>query len=178
MARPSSRELILDALVEVLLDDGVGSVTLDAVCARASVSKGGLLYHFGSKADLFDALTERLAAGIRRQIAEAPADTADMVRWYLRLSTADLDGDAHETAIWRALLAGIRAEGADGIGSGIPALLAEWAEPLAGLDPVLAEEIRLVADGLCLNSLVGAPPPDPALIDAVIESLAARATGG
>jgi AcrR family transcriptional regulator len=175
MARPSARDKILDALVEVLLDGGVGAVTLDAVCARAGVSKGGLLYHFGSKADLFDGLTERLAAGIRQQIAEAPTDTAEMVRWFLRISTSDLDGDEHETAIWRALLAGIRAEGEESTGSGIAARLAEWAEPLGGLDPVLAEEIRLVADGLCLNALVGARPPDPAVIDALVESLARRA---
>lgn len=175
MARPSSRDRILDALVDVLLDGGVGAVTLDAVCARAGVSKGGLLYHFGSKADLFDGLTERLAAGIRRQIAEAPTDTADMVRWYLRISTTELDGDEHETAIWRALLAGIRAGDEESTGPGITALLAEWAEPLAGLDPVVAEEVRLVADGLCLGALVGAPPPDPAVLDALVEALAARA---
>jgi len=175
VARPSSRDRILDALVEVLLEGGAGSVTLDAVCARAGVSKGGLLYHFGSKADLFDGLTERLAADIRRQIAEAPADTAAMVRWFLRMSTTDLDGDEREAAIWRALLAGIRAEGEEGTGTVIPALLAEWAEPLRGLDPVLAEEIRLVADGLALNGLVGGPPPDPAVIDALVEALATRA---
>lgn len=180
MARPSSRDKILDALVEVLLEGGVGAVTLDAVCTRAGVSKGGLLYHFGSKAELFDGLTERLAAGIRQQIAAAPSDTADMVRWFLRISTAELDGDEHETAIWRALLAGIRAEGEGDAetGTGIPALLAEWSEPLRDLDPVLAEEIRLVADGLCLGSLVGAPPPDPAVIDALVESLARRAAEG
>jgi AcrR family transcriptional regulator len=179
VGRPSSRDKILDALVEVLLEGGVGAVTLDAVCARAGVSKGGLLYHFGSKADLFDGLTDRLAAGIREQIAAAPTDTADMVRWFLRISTADLDGDEHETAIWRALVAGIRAEGeGESTGTGIVALLAEWAEPLRGLDPVLAEEIRLVADGLCLNGLVGAPPPDPKVVDALVESLARRAAEG
>lgn len=178
MARPSSREKILDALVEVLLEGGVGAVTLDAVCARAGVSKGGLLYHFGSKAELFDGLTQRLAESIRRQIAAAPIDTAEMVRWFLRISTTDLDGDAEEAAIWSALMAGIRAEGEEGTGTVIPALLAEWAQPLQGLDPVLAEEIRLVADGLALNGLVGAPPPAPEVIDALVESLARRAAEG
>ncbi|WP_404935139.1 TetR/AcrR family transcriptional regulator [Nitratireductor sp. L15S-10] len=60
MVRPSSgaREKILDAAAEIVREAGAASMSLDAVAARAGVSKGGLLYHFSSKAKLFEALVE------------------------------------------------------------------------------------------------------------------------
>ena len=45
----NSREQILDAYEHLLVQAGERAATLDAVAAQAKVSKGGLLYHFGSK---------------------------------------------------------------------------------------------------------------------------------
>lgn len=62
MATPdSTREHILNALERLIIAGGAASVTLAAVAEEASVSKGGLLYHFGSKADLVGGLVDRLA---------------------------------------------------------------------------------------------------------------------
>lgn len=52
----NSREQILDAYEHLLVQAGERAATLDAVAAQAKVSKGGLLYHFGSKKALFEAL--------------------------------------------------------------------------------------------------------------------------
>ena len=41
--------------------DGAAALTLDAVAAEAGVSKGGVLYHFGSKRALIDGLLDALA---------------------------------------------------------------------------------------------------------------------
>lgn len=57
----SARDRILDSFVAIVCDEGERVATLDAVAARAGVSKGGLLYHFGSKAALVDGLCERLS---------------------------------------------------------------------------------------------------------------------
>ena len=57
----SSREAILDAAEAVVLESGTRHVTLDAVAARAGVSKGGLLYHFPTKEALLRAMLERLS---------------------------------------------------------------------------------------------------------------------
>jgi AcrR family transcriptional regulator len=57
----SARDRILDSFVAIVCEDGERVATLDAVAARAGVSKGGLLYHFGSKAALVTGLCERLA---------------------------------------------------------------------------------------------------------------------
>ena len=56
----SSREVILDAAEAVVLESGARHMTLDAVAARAGVSKGGFLYHFPTKEALLRAMLERL----------------------------------------------------------------------------------------------------------------------
>lgn len=54
---------MLDASYEIFARDGYHGATLDAIAARAKVSKGALYYSFDSKEDLFLALLEeRLAA--------------------------------------------------------------------------------------------------------------------
>src|SRR5699024_915071 len=47
-----TKEKLLDAFDALLDERGTAGATLDAVAAKAGVSKGGLLYHFGSKAEL------------------------------------------------------------------------------------------------------------------------------
>ena len=71
MASESTRESLLDAAKRVVQRDGAGHLTLDAVAREAGVSKGGLLYHFPSKADL---LRGMVAHGMRQ--AEEEKDRA------------------------------------------------------------------------------------------------------
>ena len=56
---PSSRDKIVDAAEKVVIKVGAAHMTLDAVAEKASVSKGGLLYHFPSKEALLKAMVER-----------------------------------------------------------------------------------------------------------------------
>lgn len=60
MALPprSTRERILRAADAIATESGAATVSLDAVAARAGISKGGLLYHFPTKAALLRALVE------------------------------------------------------------------------------------------------------------------------
>ncbi len=60
MARPSCKELLLDAAEAVVMDGGGARLTLDAVAERAGVSKGGVLYHFPNKAALLEGLLDRM----------------------------------------------------------------------------------------------------------------------
>jgi AcrR family transcriptional regulator len=69
--RPSARDKILDAALELIGDIGVPAVTLDGVAARAGVSKGGLLYHFRFKEQLLAAANEHL---VRRRVAAREAE--------------------------------------------------------------------------------------------------------
>ncbi len=57
--RPNSKVVMLDAAEAIVLESGARHMTLDAVAARAGVSKGGLLYHFPTKEALLRAMLER-----------------------------------------------------------------------------------------------------------------------
>jgi TetR/AcrR family transcriptional repressor of nem operon len=56
-----TRERILDAAQDLILDHGFGSTTVDAVVSRAGITKGAFFHHFGSKSDLARALVDRYA---------------------------------------------------------------------------------------------------------------------
>lgn len=63
------RSALLDAAERVVLRDGAGQLTMDAVASEAGVSKGGVLYAFPSKDALIDALFSRVYAAMDK-IAE------------------------------------------------------------------------------------------------------------
>jgi TetR/AcrR family transcriptional repressor of nem operon len=70
-----TRERILDAAQELILDHGFGSTTVDAVVSRAGITKGAFFHHFGSKADLARALVERYSR-MDRELLEQNLDRA------------------------------------------------------------------------------------------------------
>jgi AcrR family transcriptional regulator len=170
MARPSNREAILDAFESILIAHGATEATLEMIAEAAGVSKGGLLYHFGSKDDLFAAFGERLSARVDHATEMAPIDPVEVIHWYL-----DPDpSDAGEARLWRSILAALH--GADaGLDDAIRAAFSRYARPLEVLEPTLAEQVRLVGDGIFLNSLLGVEPRPQ--LEAIIEDLMARARG-
>jgi AcrR family transcriptional regulator len=85
--RKQARDKILSAAEELARVAGPGNLSLDAVAARAGVSKGGLLYHFPTKAKLLEALVERFLEGFDRTLRAREAESAgaadSIVRAYL-----------------------------------------------------------------------------------------------
>ncbi|EKF19323.1 TetR/AcrR family transcriptional regulator [Nitratireductor pacificus] len=75
-SRSGARDKILEAAGEIVRETGAGSMSLDAVAARAGVSKGGLLYHFSSKSKLFEALVEKFMHEEDAQLREREAARA------------------------------------------------------------------------------------------------------
>ena len=69
MRSTNSREQLLDAAESVVIEKGISAMTLDAVAARAEVSKGGLLYHFPSKDALVQAMVSRIASLVTQRFA-------------------------------------------------------------------------------------------------------------
>lgn len=55
------KERLFHAAVCVALENGFGKVTLDAVARQAGISKGGLLHHFSTKAELIRAMLKHYA---------------------------------------------------------------------------------------------------------------------
>ena len=61
MGRPPTidRDKVLDLAEQILLKDGTGALTIDAVAKAAGVSKGGIQSRFGTKDELISAMLER-----------------------------------------------------------------------------------------------------------------------
>jgi AcrR family transcriptional regulator len=91
--RKRARSKILTAAEELARVAGPGNLSLDAVAARAGVSKGGLLYHFPTKAKLLEALVEQFLDGFDRTLREREAESAgapdSLVRAYLDILVSE-----------------------------------------------------------------------------------------
>jgi AcrR family transcriptional regulator len=74
--RDRSREEILDAARQVLLRNGVGAMTLDAVAKEVGVSKTALYYYYPSK----DALLFELMFGVWRTHAQLVHDAVELAK--------------------------------------------------------------------------------------------------
>ncbi|MGY6657347.1 TetR/AcrR family transcriptional regulator [Amycolatopsis sp. TRM77291] len=168
MAKPTAKERILDSYEEILIEQGPGGVTLDAVAAHAGVSKGGLLYHFGSKEALVEGLMERLATLSEADLEEARKAPEGVVSWYLRTAITDV---TQRKALHRTTMATIRimlteprvAEVVQVYNQKLHDLISEHVD-----DPLAAELIILVGDGLYLRAALGREDASP-LLDRIDE---------
>ncbi|GIH24856.1 hypothetical protein Aph01nite_31660 [Acrocarpospora phusangensis] len=134
---------MLDAAEGLLADHGVQALTLAAVAERAGVSKGGLLYHFGTKDALVAGMIERLIADFDALI-EAQ-DESCYTRAYVRATfVAVQSGRLRRWAV---------ATGA----AGDPALLVPLREAMGRWhtqdldiepDPVMSRIVRLACEGV------------------------------
>lgn len=93
--RSKTRQKILEAAAEISREFGPGNLSLDAVAAKAGVSKGGLLYHFPSKTALLKAVVETFVASFDEELARRqetkPGRTDAMLEAYLELFVEDHD---------------------------------------------------------------------------------------
>ena len=100
----SKRELILDALQELLYEGTAGTASVQDIAKKAGIAKGGLYYYFKSKEEVLDALVERqynhVIETCRTKLAavEAPALEKIKLLLYFNRSTADqtVDSALHE----------------------------------------------------------------------------------
>lgn len=174
MARPSNRDRVLDAYETLLVEGAGATVTLDAVAEAGAVSKGGLLYHFPSKEALVDGLADRLRSRATEDVEQLRAAPEGPVAYWVRTATEDAGAGLSRT--YQALL-GLAGTGQPIARRAIADAERGWTAALEELvpDPVVARLVRLVGDGLYLESLTGLPgtADDSALI-ALLERLAGR----
>lgn len=93
--RISTKQRIVDAAAEIAHVTGPGNLSLDAVAAKAGVSKGGLLYHFPSKAKLLEAVVEMFIESFDGELAkrerEKRGQRNSLTEAYLDLAVLDHD---------------------------------------------------------------------------------------
>lgn len=166
----TTRDRILNALQHILVDEGSSGVTLEKVAAEAGVSKGGLLYHFKSKADLYDGLARRFRELEEKRLSKA-RDTG-VVAAFIRAS--QLESEESEAALWALFTAMSGAEDlSENAKDDLVFIFTGWSAALHEVieDPVTAEIVRLVGDGLFLSALSGLPLPRKEVMDGILERL-------
>ncbi|MBT2503416.1 TetR/AcrR family transcriptional regulator [Curtobacterium sp. ISL-83] len=162
----SARDRVLDSFVAIVCEEGERPATLDAVAARAGVSKGGLLYHFGSKAALVEGLCERLSDLAALDVDRMRDAEDGAARYFVRNSQyvgSELD---------LALLAASRLQqaGYDEAGRTLDETEDAWLVTLVDAlgDVPTAQAVKLLGDGLYHQASLGAASqtsPKPSTID-------------
>lgn len=162
-------EDVLDTMQALTLRDG-RAPSIAAVAAALGRTKQAVLHYFPDRASLDRALALRAVARVDAAMTAA-AREGRAAEAYLRLAVPSEE----DRAVAVLVLAAVR-------GGGV-ALPADLAEDLAGAverwelliaaelgSPIRAEVVRLVADGLFAESLVGPPPPRER-VDALVAHL-------
>lgn len=168
------RPQLLHSAAQLALESGLRAVTLDAVAARAGVSKGGLQHHFRNKQALLDALfddaVETFNADVAAAIASDTQAEGRAARAYMR---ATLQEERKEDAAsYLHLLLALMLTDADTRDRWAPRI-AEIArpDPLPAADAARLMICRLAADGLWLADLLGSQSMEPGLRAEVLRQL-------
>jgi AcrR family transcriptional regulator len=66
-----TRELLLDATIECLVELGYARTTVHEICLRAGLSRGAQQHHFTTKAELMASALEHLFARLSQQVRQA-----------------------------------------------------------------------------------------------------------
>ncbi|GEM_PF-159488 len=175
----STREAVLQAAIDLIIREGVDSLTLDRVAREAGVSKGGLLYHYAGKEQLIEGLVgllmmrlSRDTSVVRARSAGPGSHTRSFVAAALENharpgetdSTDDESGElrplqGHEIA---AILM-VAMTSAPALLDPLREVYRDWQNNLDhdGIDPSRALIARLAAEGLWFSEALGLAPPPP-----------------
>lgn len=175
----TTRDRLLDAATLVVVEQGAAALTLEAVAARAGVSKGGLLYHFPGKAQLAAALVERAVerADAALDRAAAGGGPGAFTRAYLAVTLGEPGVGSAPDPLSTALLGALNLDPT--LLDPLRAAYARWQAQLErdGIPPADATLVRLVVDGWWMSLVLGLPPLPDALAAAVRSRLDVLAAG-
>ncbi|MCF2529140.1 TetR/AcrR family transcriptional regulator [Yinghuangia soli] len=158
------RDLLLDAAEQLLAEHGTTALTLAAVAARAGVSKGGLLYHFGTKEALVKALVQRLVEEFDQAVSDRAEQGDGSPGTYTRAyveTTFDIVTDRDPARARRRWAVVAAAATASDLAEPLRDATRRWHRHEDGVDVVAARIVRLAVDGLW-----EAMEYDPELFDA------------
>lgn len=172
----NKRTAILEAAAGIVETAGAGHLTMDAVAAAASLSKGGVLYHFPSKQALLEGMLERLLEEITgRADAYQQACPEDRnVRLVGRI-IGEYDQQPTERAMSRAFLAAA-AENPDLLAPAREAASVAFEEAAAGSAPrEMGWVLMLATEGLRFLEMFNLLPLTPGEREQVHQHLLALA---
>jgi len=107
--RVDSKMLLIDAALEVIENEGVNALRLDAIAASVGVTKGSLYWHFKDRDDLIRAALHeqmrRLTESSMSGVSEALASSKNLGAYLLQVQSvvADPYNEAEVVQRWRRL---------------------------------------------------------------------------
>lgn len=151
----TAREQILDAYARLIVDGGTKHATLEAVARDAGISKGGLLYHFPSKAKLAEGLARRLEELVDDDVADLTSHPLGPTERLLRTS----DNSSTTFTLCYDAVSRLAMNGDDRARAALHSAHSGWQHAVEEEtdDAVLARAIVLISDGLSLRSSAGIP---------------------
>ena len=168
----NTKKSLLIAAAEIVKEEGVVKLTLEAVAQRAGVSKGGLLYHYPSKEALIKGMVEDWKNNYFESIiALAKDDTKELGKWsraYVQSTYSNLENDKLlSSAIMAAMF--INPELLDEYRQQYDRLLTKLEND--GIDPIKTTIARLSIDGLWFSEIFGMQPLNKELQTNVFNAL-------
>ena len=174
------KDKLLDAAEAVVVRDGIGNLTLDAVAEESGMSKGGLLHHFRTKDKLVEAMVTRVAdswrEGFLKVYEELPEGPGRTVRSMLNHCLGDAECRTDQvrrssSAVFAALA---EMQGCPGCPEASPmepmrAVYRDLFKQVAkdGLPKGVGEAAVAAIDGLWLYWVLGLVPINDELVDNV-----------
>ncbi len=148
-----NRDDVLDAMQELTIRDGQPP-SIQAVARALGHSKQAVLHYFPDRDSLDAALAARATGRVDAEMTAA-AQRGEAAATYLRLSVPTED----DRAVALMVLGSLRTRAS--LPSEVDEAVERWEMLIAAElgSAVRAEVVRLVADGLFVESLLGSPPP-------------------
>ena len=150
----TTRENILNAANNIILENRLEGFTLDAVAKKANVSKGGLLYHFPSKNALIEGLIDSLFLQFKNNMNERLNTNKDIsAKDWMKAFITERFENVHIDPDYTIGLLATSTMNKDLL---LPVIeqYSQWQNQFEKTDdPVLATIIRLVTDGLILTEV-------------------------
>lgn len=107
--RVDSKTLLIDAALEVIENEGVNALRLDAIAASVGVTKGSLYWHFKDRDDLIRAALQeqmrRLTESSMSGVSDALATSKNLAEYLVQVQSvvADPYNEAEVVQRWRRL---------------------------------------------------------------------------
>jgi AcrR family transcriptional regulator len=143
-----TRRAILDAALEVFVEEGYTDANIAHIVERCGLSVGSVYHHFNGKADLFLALWAEFEAVYSEAAAKAVADArhagvTDPIELFVAGSRGYLDVARNNTKLTELFRGGDGPPGYDALGSDVGATWAKNNMTLLGLEDSPTNRLRV-----------------------------------
>lgn len=161
------RAHIIQTAIHYLNEHELHTLTLDKVAQKASISKGGLLYHFHTKDELFLAIAHSIMAEFVdsfEALSKLEHGIGKRTRGFILASQKDFEEGA-----WINIAIQINHHDNQAISVAYEQLLDSLLQD--GLEPSIVHMIRLTIDGLYYSKLLNIAPVSKEVSDSVFQQL-------